>query len=86
MTASAFESQPPDSFAFEEVRYRKEDWIATITIDRPQAYNAYSTGCLEDLATAFRDAAFDDAVGVIVLTGSGHQAFCTGGDVKEYAD
>lgn len=83
---TAFDSRPADSFDFKEVRYRKQDWVATITIDRPQAYNAYSTECLAEMAAAFRDAAFDDAVGVIVLTGSGHQAFCTGGDVKEYAD
>ena len=62
------------------------DFVATITINRPQNYNAYSTRALEELATAFRDASFDDAVGVIVLTGAGHQAFCTGGDVKEYAE
>src|SRR3990170_4056853 len=35
---------------------------------------------------AFRDATYDDAVAVIVLTGAGEKAFCTGGDVKEYAD
>lgn len=81
---TTFDSKPADSFGFQEVLYRKEDWIATITINRPQAYNAYSTECLGELAAAFRDASFDDAVGVIVLTGSGHQAFCTGGDVKEY--
>ena len=40
----------------------------------------------QELATALRDASFDDAVGVIVLTGAGDRAFCTGGDVKEYAE
>ncbi|MDX1622899.1 MAG: enoyl-CoA hydratase/isomerase family protein [Gemmatimonadota bacterium] len=79
-----FESRPAESFGFEEIRYEKGDWVATITIDRPHNYNAYSTEALEELATAFRDASFDDAVGVIVLTGAGHRAFCTGGDVKEY--
>jgi enoyl-CoA hydratase/carnithine racemase len=38
------------------------------------------------LAAALQDASFDDAVGVIVLTGAGTRAFCTGGDVKEYAE
>lgn len=79
-----FDSRPADSYDLREVRYAKADWIATITIDRPHRHNAYSTTALEELATAFRDAAFDDAVGVVVLTGAGHQAFCTGGDVKEY--
>jgi enoyl-CoA hydratase/carnithine racemase len=41
---------------------------------------------LEELAAALKDASFDDAVGVIVLTGAGDRAFCTGGDVKEYAE
>ncbi|NIR60578.1 MAG: enoyl-CoA hydratase/isomerase family protein, partial [Gammaproteobacteria bacterium] len=79
-----FQSRPAESFGFREARYAKADAVATITIDRPHAYNAYSTGALEELATAFRDASFDDAIGVIVLTGAGDRAFCTGGDVKEY--
>jgi enoyl-CoA hydratase/carnithine racemase len=79
-----FDARPADTFDFREVRYVKADWIATITIDRPHNFNAYSTAALEELTTAFRDAAFDDGIGVIVLTGSGTQAFCTGGDVKEY--
>jgi enoyl-CoA hydratase/carnithine racemase len=81
-----FSSRPSDSFTFQEVLYAKADGIARITINRPHAYNAYSTAALEELATAFRDASFDDAVGVVVLTGAGDRAFCTGGDVKEYAD
>jgi enoyl-CoA hydratase/carnithine racemase len=79
-----FESRPADAFRFRDIRYEKSDWIATITIDRPQHYNAYSTLALEELTTAFRDAAFDDGIGVIVFTGAGTAAFCTGGDVKEY--
>ncbi len=73
------------SLGFREVLYDKSDGVARITLNRPQRYNAYSTEALEELATAFRDATFDDAVGVIVLTGAGDRAFCTGGDVKEYA-
>ena len=82
---SHFPSRPPESFGFREILYAKAEMVATVTINRPHAYNAYSTGALEELATAFRDAAFDDAVGVVVMTGAGDQAFCTGGDVKEYA-
>lgn len=79
-----FENTPADAFEFDEVLYEKGDWVARITINRPFAYNAYSTAALKDLATAFRDAAFDDSIGVIVYTGAGDRAFCTGGDVKEY--
>jgi enoyl-CoA hydratase/carnithine racemase len=80
-----FGTRPAESFGFREILYSKQDWVATITINRPEAYNAYSTPALEELAAAFRDAAFDDGVGVIVYTGAGADAFCTGGDVKEYA-
>ena len=79
-----FESHPAAALALKEIRYTKADRIATIMIDRPQNFNAYSTDALRELQAAFQDAAFDDAVGVIVLTGSGSRAFCTGGDVKEY--
>lgn len=82
----AFESRDADAFAFREVLYTKRDWVATVTINRPHNYNAYSTGALRELATAMQDASFDDRVGVIVLTGAGHAAFCTGGDVKEYEE
>lgn len=82
----AFESRDASSFSFREVLYEKRGGIARITINRPSRYNAYSTSCLEELAAALRDASFDDAVGVIVLTGAGDRAFCTGGDVKEYAE
>ena len=80
-----FAPRPAEAFDFRDIRYTKGDRIARITINRPNHYNAYSTAALEELATAFRDATFDDAVGVIVLTGAGDRAFCTGGDVKEYA-
>lgn len=79
-----FESRPADQFGFEAIRYEKKDQIATITINRPFNYNAYSTPALKELAEAFQDASFDDGVGVIVFTGAGERAFCTGGDVKEY--
>lgn len=81
-----FASRSPASFDFRDIRYTKDAGVARITINRPHNYNAYSTAALEELAAAFRDAAFDDAVGVMVLTGAGDRAFCTGGDVKEYAD
>lgn len=77
-----FEQLPEVEYT--EILYTKADWVARITIDRPQAYNAYSTRALIELAAAFREASFDDEVAVIVFTGSGQSAFCTGGDVKEY--
>ena len=80
-----FASRPPESFQFKDILYDKKDMIARVTINRPESFNCYTTGTLVELATAIDDAASDDAVGVIVLTGAGDKAFCTGGDVKEYA-
>ena len=80
-------ARPAASFEFREIRYEKDQPVAgaaRITIDRPDRYNAYSTGALLELTAAFRDASLDDAVGVVVFTGSGDRAFCTGGDVREY--
>lgn len=69
---------------FAEVLYEVRGDVATVTINRPDSFNAYSTRALEELAAAFREAAWNDAVTAVVLTGAGDRAFCTGGDVKEY--
>jgi 6-oxocyclohex-1-ene-1-carbonyl-CoA hydrolase len=83
---SKFPPRDATSFHFEEIQYQKRDSVARITINRPQAYNAYSTSALQELATAFQDASWDDGVAVVVYTGAGERAFCTGGDVKEYQE
>jgi enoyl-CoA hydratase/carnithine racemase len=82
---SKFPSKPASELSFRDILYEKEDLIARITINRPEAYNAYTTETLRELIAAFQDASFDDRVGVIIYTGAGDKAFCTGGDVKEYA-
>lgn len=85
-TVRYFDSKPTTSFDFKDILYDKKDSIARITINRPKSYNAYTTDTLRELIQAFDDAASDDSVGVIVYTGAGDKAFCTGGDVKEYAN
>ena len=57
---SVFPPRPAGSFSFREILYGKSAGVARITINRPDRYNAYSTACLEELASALRDAAFDD--------------------------
>ncbi|HET7373278.1 MAG TPA: enoyl-CoA hydratase/isomerase family protein [Gemmatimonadaceae bacterium] len=84
-TVRYFDSRLAKSLNFRDVLYEKKDMVARITINRPEAYNAYTTDTLRELIQAFEDAASDDQVGVIVYTGAGDKAFCTGGDVKEYA-
>ncbi|MGP8075319.1 MAG: enoyl-CoA hydratase-related protein [Thermoplasmata archaeon] len=71
---------------FRDLLYEKSEGVARIMLNRPQVYNAYSTGTLRELSRAVDDASFDDSVGVIILTGAGSIAFCTGGDVHEYAE
>jgi 2-ketocyclohexanecarboxyl-CoA hydrolase len=65
---------------YTDILYTKIDGIATITINRPKAYNAFTANTCEEIISAFKDADFDRSVGVVVLTGAGEKAFCTGGD------
>lgn len=67
---------------FKEIIYEKDGGIARVIINRPQRYNAFTALTLEEMFSAFRDAWADKEVGVVVLTGSGDKAFCTGGDQK----
>ena len=72
-----------EGFEFKDIIYEKKPGVARITINRPEAYNAFTTETQRELIKALEDAASDDAIGVVVLTGAGDKAFCTGGDVKE---
>jgi naphthoate synthase len=71
---------------FKEIIFEKKDGIAKITINRPQRYNAFTALTLEEMFLAIRDAWADKSVGVVILTGSGDKAFCTGGDQKTKDD
>ena len=81
-----FRARPAGEFDFQEIQYQKSDWIARVTINRPEVYNAYTTLTVRELMSAFKDAMWDDRVAVVVLSGAGDKAFCTGGDVKEYSE
>jgi naphthoate synthase len=65
---------------FEEILYEKKDGVAKITINRPEKYNACTPQTIFELTQAFTDAWVDGSVGVVVFTGFGDKAFCTGGD------
>lgn len=75
---SAVDWQSAGSFA--DIRYEKAEGIAKITINRPEVRNAFRPQTLFDLTAAFADARDDGAIGVIILTGEGPLAFCSGGD------
>ncbi|MFG1365991.1 enoyl-CoA hydratase-related protein [Xanthobacter versatilis] len=65
---------------FTDLLYEVSEGVARITINRPEKYNAFRGQTCEDLIAAFNRAGWDRSVGVIVLTGAGDKAFCTGGD------
>jgi enoyl-CoA hydratase/carnithine racemase len=72
------------TFSFRHILYTKKNWRATITINRPEVYNCLNLQTLLELKTAFEDAAWDDGVAVLIITGAGTKAFCTGADMKEW--
>jgi naphthoate synthase len=68
---------------FEDIEYHKSsEGIAKITINRPDVRNAFRPETIRELAAAFADAREDASVGVIILTGKGDKAFCSGGDQR----
>jgi enoyl-CoA hydratase/carnithine racemase len=83
MTERPFVGKDPSQFDFQHILYEKRDGRATVTFNRPDVLNAVNGLMLQELNIAFKDASWDDTVGVLVLTGSGERAFCTGADLKE---
>ncbi|HOK88665.1 MAG TPA: 1,4-dihydroxy-2-naphthoyl-CoA synthase [Candidatus Hydrogenedentes bacterium] len=65
---------------YQEILYHKAEGIAKITINRPHRRNAFTPRTVDEMLDAFRDARFDPEIGVVVLTGMGPLAFCSGGD------
>jgi 2-ketocyclohexanecarboxyl-CoA hydrolase len=65
---------------YTDIIYDVNDGVATITINRPEKYNAFSGKTCDELIDALHKAAWDRSIGVVVLTGTGDKAFCTGGD------
>ncbi len=65
---------------FEDVLYEERDGVARITINRPEKYNAFRGRTVDELIHAFQRSGWSRHIGVIVLTGAGDKAFCTGGD------
>ena len=77
---------------FEDIRYEKSGTqdaptgIAKITIDRPEVRNAFRPRTIVEISQALEDAREDTEIGVIVLTGAGDLAFCSGGDQRVRGD
>jgi naphthoate synthase len=76
----------PESAGFADVRYETAEGMAKITINRPQVRNAFRPETLAELQSAFNLARDDERVGVIIFTGAGSEAFCSGGDISVRGD
>lgn len=67
---------------FKLIMYEKSEGIATVTLNRPEALNAFSKEVIEEVLHALEDARNDENVRVVVLTGAGDRAFSAGADIK----
>lgn len=83
MEKRLYQGRNPAEFSFRHIRYEKQPYRATITINRPKVFNAINIGVLQEMNVALKDASWDDEIAVVVLTGAGDRAFCTGADLNE---
>ncbi len=68
---------------YQDIRFeRTEDGIAKITINRPEVRNAFRPETVQEMQDAFERCRNDSSIGVIILTGEGPHAFCSGGDQR----
>ena len=68
---------------YQDIKFEKtSDGIAKVTINRPERRNAFRPETVEELKEAFEMAREDSSIGVVILTGEGKEAFCSGGDQK----
>jgi len=78
--------KPAADAEYGDIRYEVAEGIAKLTICRPEVRNAFRPRTLFELQDAFERARSDPTVGVIILTGEGPQAFCSGGDQRVRGD
>src|SRR3990172_4427992 len=71
---------------YTDIRYETAEGIAKVTIDRPEVRNAFRPLTTRELILAFESAREDPAIGVVILTGQGPEAFCSGGDQRIRGD
>ena len=71
---------------YQDIIYEKAEGIARVTINRPEVRNAFRPQTVIEMLDAFEDAREDMGVGVVLLTGAGDKAFCSGGDQKVRGD
>ena len=79
-------SGPEPGKDYSDILYDAAEGIAKITINRPEVRNAFRPTTLFELSNAFNIARDDPDIGVIILTGAGDKAFCSGGDQRIRGD
>ncbi len=87
MTTTTQPSSPPSpswksAGTFPDIRYETADGVAKITICREEVRNAFRPETVDAMRAALRAARFDASIGVVILTGAGTKAFCSGGDMR----
>lgn len=92
---TVFLNQPTNSMSsinwitageFTDILYHKAEGIAKITINRPEVRNAFRPLTVQEMIEALDDARNDEEIGVVILTGAGDLAFCSGGDQRVRGD
>ncbi len=71
---------------YRDIEYHKAEGVAKITINRPEVRNAFRPQTVKEMSDAFAEAREDENIGVVILTGKGKEAFCSGGDQKIRGD
>jgi naphthoate synthase len=77
---TAAEWQKVEKFNFEEVVFEVAEGIAKITINRPRYRNAFTPQTVREMTEAIDYCRYEQSIGVVILTGAGDKAFCSGGD------
>jgi 2-ketocyclohexanecarboxyl-CoA hydrolase len=72
--------------SFKDITYDVVDGVVRVTINRPDVYNAFRLRTVEELIEAFQRAGEERSANVMVLSGAGEKAFCTGGDQKDHLE
>src|SRR6266446_3408521 len=73
----------PDS---DDILFGREGGVATVTLNRPHALNAFTLGMYRRFAPMLREWADDSAIHAVLIRGAGERAFCAGGDVRAIAE
>ncbi len=72
---------------YKDIEFHRMGAVAKITINRPEIHNAFRPLTVDEMQDAFAECRYDDSIGVVILTGKGGRAFCSGGDqnIRQHA-